>query len=423
MFFKLGKQTAPKKRFDEHFLLDPSNEEFVANPYPMLSHIRSLDSLSRSRSGAYILSRYQDVSEALANPDLGNAPAAHSVLNRKNEIKYTCAQVANNILPFQDGQKHTDKRFFIARSFFKQLKKTNLDLEGIANEVLEPLLQQKTFDVIHDYGTRFSGLVMVKLMGLPEKDIDKLSQWSEWFLFLFTGIPDEAKRIKIDSSLKEFRQYFQAIIASKKTSPKNDWISSLLFENSQDKCSLSDQELIDNLMLIFADGIENVDRVLGSCVKLLIEHPQQFQKFKNNSLMAEQVIDECLRFESPVQIIARIALCETVINDTKIKEQSVIFLMLGAANRDDKQFKSADKFSIIEKHHGILSFGKGHHACLGKTLVKQQLIAALKAIVIKCPNMSLANKPQWEPRFGHRWLTSCALKTNKSKFFKYLLKT
>ena len=400
----------------EDFRFDPIADDFIADPHPILSFLRETQPIHRSRSGAWVLSRYEDVAAALRNPALGNAPSPHAVVNVRNREKYVCAQVANNILPFLDPPHHTEKRLLIGRSYFRKLRNEQasppgFDIESIAYDTLEPLLGEGQFDVIHDFGTSFSGGVICRFMGLPIRDLPKLAKWAEYFLYLFTMMPSEQVRDRVDEALLEFRQYFQELVAIRRVDPANDWISALVSENQQAGEPLTETELVDTFMLFFADGIENVDRALGTAVKLLLEHPEQYEALKVDPSRAHQAVEECLRFESPAFMIGRVATEGVAIGDVDITAHSAVLLMLGSANRDSRQFEDADQFSCFKKREGVLTFGKGAHACVGKQFVEQQLEAALKMLISECPDITLATDNfRWEKRIGHRWLTHCPVR-------------
>lgn len=403
------------KMASQDVMLNPLSEEFIANPYPALAELRDNNPVHRCVTGGWMLTRYQDVRAALSDPRLSNEPSPYAVLHPRNSGKYLCANVANNILPFLDNEKHQWLRFALGRSFFQAIKSFQGEagialLEGIAEETLTPLLTQSEFDVIHDFGTPFSGRVMCQCMGLDLQDLPKLARWSEMFLYLFAPMPSETVRAQVDDALLEFRSYLKNVLADKKNHPQQDWMSALISDNQLSEAPLSDDQLIDALMLFFADGLENVDRFLGTICKLLLEHPEQRDMILADRTLIADFVEECLRYDPPAQFIGRIALEDITLHGQTIKANSAVFLMLGSANRDTRQFPDAEVFSLTHHYKNTLTFGYGHHSCFGKHLVKSQLVAALNVLLRAAPNMTLAPQQwQWEARLAHRWLASCRL--------------
>jgi 1-acyl-sn-glycerol-3-phosphate acyltransferase len=117
-------------------------------------------------------------------------------------------------------------------------------------------------------------------------------------------------------------------------------------------------------------------------------------------------IDECLRYETPGQFIARVASEEFQIHDQTIKKHQAVFLLLGSANRDAAKFTEPDRLDVRRENSGQhLGFGKGAHACVGAHLVKQQLQAALRVVLQELPGIRRKEEPlHWRVRLAHRWL-------------------
>ena len=132
---------------NENFTFDPLNDEFINNPYPILNILQNEKPLHRSKTGAWILTRYDDVKSALSDERLGNAPSNYAVVNKRNKDKYLCAEVANNILPFIDSPKHIHSREIISKSYFYSLndEAQDLELERLAEQQLIQLKDKKNF--------------------------------------------------------------------------------------------------------------------------------------------------------------------------------------------------------------------------------------------------------------------------------------
>ncbi|MEQ8427331.1 MAG: cytochrome P450 [Gammaproteobacteria bacterium] len=415
-FFSYFSKIKNKQLFSTDSLpLDILSGDFFNDPYPALKYLRQNDPLHRGKNGSWLLTRYDDVQQALANKELGNAPSLYAVVHYKNSEKYSCADVANNILPFIDPPEHTVKRDIISKSFFHIVKQflNDDDAQHIAYRIAGNCKKETVFDVIHDFGTPFSTEIMCRLIGFPVEDKLKLAYWSELFLYLFSSIPDNKTLDKVNSALDAFRQYTITQISKKSIASGGNWAGSLITYNSTNSSPLNENEIIDNIMLLFVDGVENVDRMLGTCIKLLHDHPEQREQLINDLTKLDSFIDECLRYESPVQFISRIARDNLVIHDQLIRKDSAVLLMLGSANRDDAKFSDPDSFQYERDNRATLTFGRGTHTCLGRTLVRHQLKTALLVLLEYFPDFSLADKtPYWEKRLAHRWLKSMKIKHN-----------
>ncbi len=389
---------------------DPLDPGYVSDPYPLFSRLRESEPIHKSPGGAWVLTRYEDIVSALGDRRLGNTPSPFAVVSTRNKQRYICADVVSNILPFIDVPKHTAPRKLISKTFFKFIARNPPDVETIANNLIQKKLECKEMDVLHDYATPLSVSVMAQVLGFPAGDESRLKELSEWFFYLFSMIPSQDVREKVDKALIEFREYISILVDDRRRKVKDDLISDLL--NAKDgSYALSEPELIDTCILLFADGVENPDRLIANATAMLLHHPEQLAQLKQNPELITATVNECLRFESPAQFIGRVALEDLIINNTKIVKYSIVLLVLGSANRDSKKFESADQFNIQRNPNPYLSFGKGKHSCIGGSFVRLEVERALQVLIQRLPNMSLKHEQlDWAPRLAHRWLANLPVK-------------
>lgn len=408
-FFRKKKSIVEQVKIDTDFCLSLTDESFVQNPYPYFTFLRHNAPLHRSQSGNWVLTAYEDIHAALKDERLGNAPSSYSILHHKNAEKYYVSSVANNIIPFIDTPQHTCLRKPIARTFAKQLSETSPLLADYAQLRCQQLQNHSLFDVISDFGTPFSIDVMMQFLGFSTKDYQIIKKWSQDFIYLFSFIPSEETLSRIERHLQAFRQFCLACIEEKKQALANDWLSKIIQLRSEEglEGTLTDTIIADNAMLLFVDGIENVDRGIGTAVSLLLRHPEQLDSLllEDNESKWKNAINECFRYESPAQFVGRVAKEDIRLYGQTIKKGQVILLMLASANRDESIFDSPDEFDINRNLPFYLSFGRGRHACIGGQMVRQETLIAVRKLLETFPHARLRDKHLlWELRMGHRWL-------------------
>ena len=365
----------------------------MENLYPLLAALRAHQPIHRNSFGMWVLTRYDDVSEALSNRRLGNAPSPYAVVNARNRDKYICADVANNIIPFMDAPRHSEPRKTIGREFHQHLRANPIDaIDGLADSLVANSPPSGRFDVIGDLGTPLSIAVMCDLLGFPQSDASDLKAWTESFLYLFSMIPSEEVRIKLDEHLNQFREYTRSVIVKRRLHPENDLLTRLT-ATVDSSGGLTEAELIDNIMLLFADGIENVDSGLGNAVLALLQHPEQWELLKKHPELLPSAVEECSRYESLAQFIGRVALEDIQLNEQLIKANQAILLVLGSANRDPLKFAAADALDIRRDKNPHVAFGQGKHSCLGASLVRVEMQSAIRAIIKHVPNIALSDEP------------------------------
>ncbi len=377
----------------------PLEAAFVADPYPLLARLRKEEPVHRNSTGIWVLTRYADIAAALSDPRFGNAPSPYAVVNKRNRTKYVCADVANNIIPFLDPPEHDTPRRLIGRAFAKQMRHQPPDLKTLAEEFLAPLGDRAEFDLLQDFATPYAIAAIARTLGVPKDEEASLKEWSHWFFYLFSMIPSHEVRQSLDEALVAFRAYFRGRLESVKQTPDDSLLTGLA------QSGLSDAEVVDTCLLLFADGVENVDRGIAAGVNLLLRVEGLWPRLASDEELLETAVDECLRYESPALFVGRVAREDVTLHDCTIPKNAGVLLLFGSANRDPEMFENADRFEPTRKPNRHLAFGQGRHSCLGGPLVRLEMAAAFKALAETFPSLTLTAAPvEWTPRIGHRWI-------------------
>lgn len=382
-------------------LLDPA---FIADPYSTYDRLRREDPVHRLKSGGHLLTRHADIVAALSHPALGNAPSRRSALAARNRDRSVAANVAANILPFLDRPRHTDARRIVSGVFRSWVRDNPPDASAVARACLAPLLDAGAMDAMADFGRPLSLRIMCDLLGLPHEDGPQLLAWSDSFFYLFAPMPSETVRQETDAALAAFRDHLLPIVRARRAAPRRDLVS-LLVAAEEEGQGLTDVEIADTLMLLFADGVENIDAAIANTLLALHRHPAQMRLLAQEPARAGQAAAEGLRFDTPGQIIARVAREDTSISGRPIAADSAVFLALGSGNRDEAVFDRAASFDMDRTQDAALSFGKGRHSCIGAALVRIEVEAALFELFTATARIEVDDGAlAWERRVGHRWL-------------------
>jgi cytochrome P450 len=172
---------------------------------------------------------------------------------------------------------------------------------------------------------------------------------------------------------------------------------------------LSEEELLDQVMLLYIAGHETTVNLIGNGMLALLRNPEQLNKLIKTPQLIDNGIDELLRFDSPVQFTRRVALADIEIDGNSVAAGSMIFAMLGSANHDPEHFgPNADELDLARReapHH--LSFGGGIHHCLGAVLARMEGRIGIGSLVQRFPNIELTDEPaKWNQRLVLRGLDS-----------------
>lgn len=201
--------------------------------------------------------------------------------------------------------------------------------------------------------------------------------------FAFGAAPQERK--EAGEAMVDF---FTPLVQSKRAQPTDDIFSGLV--NGSD---LTDGELATVGLLLFAAGFETTSSLLALGTFALLQHPEQIAALRADPVLADNAVEELLRYPTGPGGMVRTALEDAEICGELIKEGQTVELLVGAANRDPARFADPDRLDITRSARGQLSFGYGIHQCLGAQLARIELRTVFPALFDRFPNLRLAVAP------------------------------
>lgn len=376
-------------------LLPSDRDEFYQDPYPYYEVLRRDHPFYRSPDGAWVLSRHEDLKAALDHPSLGNRPSRFSTLHPSKKDRFVCASLANHIMPFLDGPAHKEQRRLVARVFQREVKAFHPRLLAMARKAVDQLGDE--FEAIHDFAHPFALEMICGILGIPPDP--RLREWSGSFFYLFTKIPTSETRDEVDRHLGEFREWMGACFDRSEKPGVLGALAELVKNGALDR-----RVAVDTMILLFADGLENVDSGIGNAILAFAEHPGQWELVRQEEALVPNAVAEILRFDSPAQYIARTCLEDFEWQGQAFKKDISVILLLASGNRDERVYRDPAQFEVTRSPNPHLSFGHGKHSCLGARLVEQELAAILMALREKRAGFQSVGPVRWQKRTGHRWM-------------------
>ncbi len=181
------------------------------------------------------------------------------------------------------------------------------------------------------------------------------------------------------SASLELSEYFQVLIDTRRSTPSDDVINDLV-EAEVDGERLTDEAICSFLRLLLPAGLETTFRSSGNLLFLLLTHPDQFEELRQARVLIPQAIEEGLRFETPLTMVARTAACDLELGGKRIPEGATISPVIGSANRDESRWEDAESFDIHRPPAPHIAFGAGPHMCLGMHLARLETAVMLNVL-------------------------------------------
>ena len=359
---------------------DPYDFEIDADPYPVWKRLRDEAPLYfNEKYEFYALSRYEDVEKGL-NEWQAYSSAQGSVL----EIIKAKVEMPPGMFIFEDPPDHDLHRGLLSRVFTpRRLAAIEPQVRAYAARTLDPLVGQGGFDFIADLGTEIPMRTIGMLLGIPEEDQQALRDQLDEGLRLEDGVmPEVTAR---DSASTNYADY----IDWRAQNPSDDLMTELLTAEFTDEHgavrTLTRDEVLGYIGLLAGAGNETTTRLIGWAAKLLADHPDQRRDMAENFELIPNAIEECLRYEPPSPVQARLVTKDVEHHGQQVSEGSIVLLLNASANRDERQFSDPDRFDIHRKTQRHLSFGYGLHFCLGAHLARLEARVALEEVLRRFP--------------------------------------
>lgn len=360
---------------------DPYDVEINADPYLAFRALREEAPLYyNEQHDFYALSRFADVDRAIVDYETFSS-ARGAIL----ELIKANIDMPPGVLIFEDPPIHDVHRKLLARMFTP--RKVN-DLEPKIREFcarsLDPLVGTGRFDFVADLGAQMPMRVIGMLLGVPEDYQEAARDFANAQLRTEAGKPMKAGT---DGMTGEF---FAEFIDWRAKHPSDDIMTELLNVEFEDEKGttrrLTRDELLTYVSVVSGAGNETTTRLIGWAGKVLAEHPDQRRELVENPALIPQAVEELLRFESPAPHVARYVTRDVEYYGKIVPQGSVMMMLIGAANRDHRQFPpDGDVFDIHREPRQHLAFSVGTHYCLGSALARLEGRIALEEILKRFP--------------------------------------
>jgi cytochrome P450 len=369
----------------EHELYyDPYDFDIDADPYPVWQRLRDEAPLYYNDThDFYALSRFDDVRGCITDWQT-YISGKGSVL----ELIRSGMEIPPGIILFEDPPAHDVHRSLLSRVFTpKRMAEIEPQVRRFCARALDPVMAEGRFDFIHDLASEMPMRVIGMLLGIPEDDQEALRDEIDEGMRLEEGTAPNADRQGL--GVMDGSRYAE-YIDWRADHPSDDLMTDLLNAEFEDATGtlrrLSRDEILNYIGLLAAAGNETTTRLIGWSGKVLAEHPDQRRELAEDPGLVPGAIEELLRFESPSPVQARYVTRDVVHYGAKVPEGSVLLLMNGAANRDERKFDDPDLFDIHRTQQQHLAFGYGIHFCLGSHLARLEGRIALEEVLKRAPS-------------------------------------
>jgi len=266
---------------------------------------------------------------------------------------------------------------------FEPLSVKNIQLvrdriEKEADLIVERMLEKKEFDAASELAPHLPLSIVRDLVGLGDYGKDKMLNWGA-ATFELMGDPKERRPAAVEN-LKLLRNFLE----------DSDTLDNLGSEGWARRATemgiesgMEPGRAAELMRDYIAPSLDTTISAIGYGIKLFAEHPDQWDKLRNNKKLMRNAIEEIVRLNTPIRAFTRYVTEDVIMADSQLEKDTRVLVVFGAANRDAKRFADPDSFNIERKTAGHVGFGHAVHACLGMNLARLEMTCLFDRLATK----------------------------------------
>lgn len=373
---------------------DPIGRLETAKDLPKFSASLRERKVHRSRIGVLITADYEICAEVLKSPNWRTYLEPRNFLEKSfietsaaNEIEIDL--FLDSILG-KDGAEHERIKKLVLPAFTHRVMQSWKETaDKIAKKLVQELPKDGQLELVSALANPLPLEMICEILGVPFDDRKLFNGWGNTLAEIGLDGPRTLGQVKeLKKASKELTDYMAELLAFRRKHPENDLLTSLA-NSETDGSTLTDKEIVATASFLLLAGFETTVNLLGAGTRVLIENKDQLKLVSENHQLIPNLVEETLRFVSPVQYTFRTSDTDFQMKDgTKVKKGQSIVLMLVGANRDPSIFSDPNSF-LVERENARrnLSFGYGAHHCLGAALARLEAEAVWEHLLNRFPDV------------------------------------
>lgn len=367
------------------------SDEIRRDPYPTYAQLRTRSPLLHdAQSDAWSVFDYEGVKRVLTDHEAFSSIVAPP------------SAQTSRWLVFADPPRHAQLRALIMRAFTsKSVAGLEPRIRALSHALLNGSIERGEMDLVADFSVPLPLIVIAEMFGAPIEDQPRFKRWSHVIMALgytLEGGEAAARVLQAFAEVSaEMKVYLHALAQQRRALPQDDLLTRLV-EAEVDGTRLTEDELLGFFQLLLSAGHETTTNLLNNAVLCLLEHPDALAQLQASPALLPSVIEEVLRYRSPVQTMFRLTRREVSLHGQVIPAGKLVLPMIGAANRDPLKFRDAERFDIHRDPNPHVAFGHGIHFCIGAPLSRLEARVALSVLLERLKDFRLASHEPWTPR-------------------------
>jgi cytochrome P450 family 142 subfamily A polypeptide 1 len=290
-----------------------------------------------------------------------------------------------------DDPPHRRRRSLVSRGFTpRHVGAHEPKIRALARSLLDAVAPKGRCDFVKDVAAPLPMALIGDLLGVEPADRLRLQRWSDDLIAATSISASPALSARAGQAFAEYAEYNRAVVADRRARPRGDLMSILVGAEIEGE-RLSDEDLLQEGLLILVGGNETTRHVITGGCEALLRHPDQRRRLIAAPDRIPTAVEEMLRWVTPIQNMNRTALRDVTLRDRRIRAGDKLLLLYPSANRDERVFERPFDFDVDRNPNPHVAFGFGAHFCLGASLARLELRVLFEELLTRLPDMQLAS--------------------------------
>lgn len=371
---------------------DHYDSALAEDPYPVLRDLREQCPVhwSDRHGGFWALTRYEDIYQVAHDPATFSSNRDHITIPSPE-----ATMPPGSAVPIElDPPEHRIYRSLVSPYFSPQRIATlEPEIRAITSRLIDGFIGRGNADLAQEFAVPLPMFVICKILGIPS------DLWPEFRVHIDHLLQLGEDTDQAIAAGLEIARFLTSILEERRQQPEDDLLS-FLAHTEIDGHTMPDDKLLGFAVLLFGAGAETTTNAIGNTLSYLAQHSELRERIAGDHALIPAVIEEFLRYDTPVFGLARTATCPTAIGGAEMKDGDRVLLLWGAANHDPAEFDRPDEVDIDRFPNRHIAFGTGIHRCLGSHLARLELRVAFEEIFGRIPDFHLAAGGQVERVVG-----------------------
>ena len=401
---------------------NPFDPDALQCPFPHYARMRDeAPVVFNELLGVYLVTRHDLVLQILRDPDTYSSAFGITAMPLPSEDRQRMMDVIAEGYPrvgtmlTVDMPEHTRYRRLVSKAFTpKVVAELEPEIRAITTRLIDSWIGQDRIEFVSRFAVPLPVEVIARALNVPDDRLDDFKRWSDDSIAgIGTDISLE-ERVRAERGVNEFQHYFAAELERRREHPQDDLLTRLVEariddddDDVQDKRPLDMPEMLSIVQQLLVAGNETTTKLLTETIRLLAEHPDQWDALRADPSRAPKIVEEALRLSTPTQGMFRVVTRDHELAGVQIPKGARMVIVFASANRDAALYEDSDGFDPDREHlRDHLAFGKGIHFCLGANLSRLEGRVALEELSRRIATISLpaSNEYRYFPSFMLRGL-------------------